>query len=252
MEPILTVENLTKKFTQDGSDFFAVNNISFQLFPGDCLAIVGESGCGKSTTVKLITRLINADSGKIHLGGKDITQATGKSLRDIYKKMQMVFQFPQDSFNPHQKLDSAIIEPLINGGMSKTKARKHLPQLLNLVGLNYSLVDGRYARELSGGQCQRAALARALAVKPEILICDEATSALDVISQKQIVDLLQKLQRDFNLSLILITHDLTLVQQLCSRVLVMYQGKIIEENTTEQIINNPQQEYTKLLIRSTI
>ena len=233
MEPILTVENLTKKFTQDGSDFFAVNNISFQLFPGDCLAIVGESGCGKSTTVKLITRLIDADSGKIHLGGKDITQATGKSLRDIYKKMQMVFQFPQDSFNPHQKLDSAIIEPLINGGMSKTKARKHLPQLLNLVGLNYSLVDGRYARELSGGQCQRAALARALAVKPEILICDEATSALDTESERLVQEALDRLME--NRTTLVIAHRLSTIKN-ADLICVMHEGKIVERGTHDELI----------------
>lgn len=251
MEPILTVENLTKNSRRTARIFrrrqYQLSAVSRRL-PCHCRRVgLRQINDGQIDNAPYRCRQRKNSSRR-----QGYYAGNGKITARYLQKMQMVFQFPQDSFNPHQKLDSAIIEPLINGGMSKTKARKHLPQLLNLVGLNYSLVDGRYARELSGGQCQRAALARALAVKPEILICDEATSALDVISQKQIVDLLQKLQRDFNLSLILITHDLTLVQQLCSRVLVMYQGKIIEENTTEQIINNPQQEYTKLLIRSTI
>ena len=252
MEPILSVKGLTKRFNQDKSSVLAVDNISFQLFSGDCLGIVGESGCGKSTTVNLITRLKDADGGKIILNGMDITSAKGKSLRSVYQKMQMVFQFPQDSFNPHQKLNDAIIEPLINKGMSKREAKKQLPYLLDLVGLDLSLINNKYSYELSGGQCQRVAIARAIAIKPEILICDEATSALDVISQKQIVDLLKKLQKQFNLSIILITHDLSLVRQICNRVIVMYRGKIVEENSTNEILQNPQQEYTKLLIQSTV
>ncbi|HIX83470.1 MAG TPA: ABC transporter ATP-binding protein [Candidatus Megamonas gallistercoris] len=252
MNPILEIKGLTKKFVQDNVEFTAVDNISFNLFKGDCLAIVGESGCGKSTTANLITRLKDADSGQIFLYEQDITHAKGKSLRDIYKKIQMIFQFPQDSFNPHQKMNNAIIEPLINNGINKDEAKKQLPQLLDLVGLNFVTVNNRYPHQLSGGQCQRAAIARAIAVKPEILICDEATSALDVINQKQIVDLLKKLQQEFGLSIILITHDLALVRQICNRIIVMYQGKIIEANETEKLLRNPQHEYTKLLIRSTI
>lgn len=252
MNPILTVNDLTKKYIRDKTDFLAVDNISFKLFKGDCLAIVGESGCGKSTTANLITKLKKADSGEILFNNIDITKANGKSLQYIYQKIQMIFQFPQNSFNPHQKLNNAIIEPLINNGMTKKEAQKQLPYLLNLVGLDLKMINNKYSYELSGGQCQRVAIARAIAIKPEILICDEATSALDVINQKQIVDLLKRLQHQFNLSIILITHDLALVRQICNRVIVMHQGKIIEENTTKQILYNPQQEYTKLLIRSII
>lgn len=252
MNPILQVKGLTKKFFKDNGEFTAVDNISFELFKGDCLALVGESGCGKSTTANMITRLKDVDGGEIFLHGMDITHAKGKSLHSIYRKIQMIFQFPQDSFNPHQKMNNAVIEPLINNGMSRKEAEKQLPYLLDLVSLDLAAVKSRYPHQLSGGQCQRAAIARAVAVKPEILICDEATSALDVISQKQIVDLLKKLQQKFNLSIILITHDLALVRQICNRVIVMYQGRIIEENTTERILCNPQHEYTKLLIRSTI
>lgn len=252
MNPILTVNSLSKKYIRDKSAFFAVDNISFKLFKGDCLAIVGESGCGKSTTANLITKLTKADSGEILFNNIDITKANGKSLQYIYQKIQMIFQFPQNSFNPHQKLNNAIIEPLINNGMTKKEAQKQLPYLLNLVGLDLKMINNKYSYELSGGQCQRVAIARAIAIRPEILICDEATSALDVINQKQIVDLLKRLQHQFNLSIILITHDLALVRQICNRVIVMRQGKIIEENTTEQILYNPQQEYTKLLIRSII
>ena len=195
MEPILSVKGLTKRFNQDKSSVLAVDNISFQLFSGDCLGIVGESGCGKSTTVNLITRLKDADGGKIILNGMDITSAKGKSLRSVYQKMQMVFQFPQDSFNPHQKLNDAIIEPLINKGMSKREAKKQLPYLLDLVGLDLSLINNKYSYELSG---VNARIREAYAAIPRLSEIDSEIAALSL--KKARILLSRRTGPDFDLS----------------------------------------------------
>lgn len=259
-KPILEVAHLTKYFTRKSNGdnktttFTAVNDISFSLNRGECLGIVGESGSGKTTLVKLITRLLPMDKtimGKIFLDGEDITHKNNRQLKQIYQKMQMIFQQPQDSFDPRQTLGNSIIEPMLNYGISKTNALNRLAELLQLTGLSSELAN-RYPHQVSGGQCQRAAIARAIALNPQILICDESTSALDVTVQQQIIKLLQDLQKQLNLSLILISHDLALVQQMCDRVIVIYQGKIIEEESIEQIINNPQNLYTKKLIESAI
>ena len=172
MEPILRVQNLTKTFTRSGqSNLTAVNGISFDLLSGECLGIIGESGSGKTTAVNLITRLLDATEGRIFLDGEDITLKTGKSLRMIYRKMQMVFQTPTDSFDPRRTLGDGIGESLRNCGMTRHDADAQAERLLERCGLPASFA-GRYPHEVSGGQCQRAAIARALAVKPKVLICD--------------------------------------------------------------------------------
>lgn len=212
MEPILRVQNLTKTFTRSGqSNLTAVNGISFDLLPGECLGIIGESGSGKTTAVNLITRLLDATEGKIFLDGEDITLKTGKSLRMIYRKMQMVFQTPTDSFDPRRTLGDGIGESLRNCGMTRHDADAQAARLLRC-GLPASFA-GRYPHEVSGGQCQRAAIARALAVKPKVLICDEATSALDVTVQKEILELLNELrcEQGTALSILFICHDISLV-----------------------------------------
>ena len=254
MEPILRVQNLTKTFTRSGqSNLTAVNGISFDLLPGECLGIIGESGSGKTTAVNLITRLLDATEGKIFLDGEDITLKTGKSLRMIYRKMQMVFQTPTDSFDPRRTLGDGIGESLRNCGMTRHDADAQAARLLERCGLPAAFA-GRYPHEVSGGQCQRAAIARALAVKPKVLICDEATSALDVTVQKEILELLHTLRSEqgTKLSILFICHDISLVQQFCDRVLVMYHGKIVEEGTPDEIIRNPQNDYTKRLIDSVL
>ncbi len=254
MEPVLKVYNVSKIFTRKNqNELLAVDNISFELMPGECLAIIGESGSGKTTAVNMITRLIDCTSGKIELDGKDITSIRGKNLRNVYRKMQMVFQTPTDSFDPRRTLGDGIGESLVNFGMSKKTAREEAVRLLERCGLGEEFVD-RYPHQVSGGQCQRAAIARALAVKPKLLICDEATSALDVTIQKEILDLLNDLR--FNqgdaLSILFICHDISLVQQFCDRVLVMYHGKIVEQGTPDDVIQNPQNPYTKKLIDSVL
>lgn len=252
MEPILKVENLTKVFSRSGQDAFtAVNDISFSLNPGECLGIIGESGSGKTTLVNLITRLLDATEGSILLDGADITHLKGRELRKVYRKMQMVFQTPTDSFDPRRTLGDGIGESLRNIGMSRKKTREEVERLLGKCGLPADFAD-RYPHQVSGGQCQRAAIARALAVKPRLLICDEATSSLDVTVQKEILELLNELrsQQGNSLSILFICHDISLVQQFCDRVLVMYHGSIVEEGTTDAVIGNPRHEYTKRLIES--
>lgn len=254
MEPILRVQNLTKTFTRSGqSNLTAVNGISFDLLPGERLGIIGESGSGKTTAVNLITRLLDATEGRIFLDGEDITLKTGKSLRMIYRKMQMVFQTPTDSFDPRRTLGDGIGESLRNCGMTRHDADAQAARLLERCGLPAAFA-GRYPHEVSGGQCQRAAIARALAVKPKVLICDEATSALDVTVQKEILELLNELrcEQGTALSILFICHDISLVQQFCDRVLVMYHGDIVEQGTPIDVICHPQNDYTQRLIDSVL
>lgn len=249
MHTILDVKDLTKNFYKNKQLFTAVNHISFQLRQGECLGLVGESGCGKSTTVKMFTHLLKPDSGEILLEGTEIQHLKGKALKKLYTEIQMVFQIPQDSFDPRRTLGDSIMESMRNHNVSRKEAQNRLGKLLQQVELPPELAD-RYPNQVSGGQCQRAAMARALAVNPKILICDEATSALDVTVQAQIIELLKRLQQEMDLSILLISHDLALVQHLCDRVIVMYQGNIVEQGTPDRVINAPENDYTKMLIEA--
>lgn len=250
-ETILQAEHLKKVFVTGKKSFTAVDDVSFSLEKGECLGIVGESGSGKSTVAKLLTHLLSITEGKVFLFGKDITEAKGRELRETYRHMQMVFQMPAESFDPRRTLGDGVGESLRNMGMSKAQARKRTEALLQRCGLMPEFAD-RYPHQVSGGQCQRAAIARALAVEPAILICDEATSALDVTVQKQILELLTELKEKEKLSFLLICHDLALVQAFCEKVLVLSQGKVVEYGTPDEIINHPQMEYTKRLIDSVL
>ena len=223
---ILKAEHLKKVFISGKKSMTAVDDVSFGLERGECLGIVGESGSGKSTIARMLTHLEPVTDGQIFLKGKDITHARGKTLRDIYQDVQMVFQMPMES-------------------------RERVENLREKCGLEKEFAD-RYPHQVSGGQCQRAAIARALAVDPEILICDEATSALDVTVQKQILELLIELKEKENLSFLLICHDLALVQALCDKVLVLYHGKTVEYGSPDEIIDHPKMDYTKRLIESVL
>ena len=250
MSVILEAEHLTKIFTKRGSEpLKAVDDVSFQLRSGETLGIVGESGSGKSTLAKMLTRLTDISSGTLKVEEKDITSLKRRELREMYGTIQMVFQDPVSSFDPRKTLGYGIGESLRNRGMKKTEVDESVKQALEQCGLSSEFAD-RYPHEVSGGQCQRAAIARALIVKPKILICDEATSALDVTIQKQIMELLQELKEKRGLSFIFICHNLALVQEFCDRVLVLYDGKNVEEGTTDKVILHPQNEYTKKLIES--
>ena len=252
MEPILKVEALTKTFSGQ-REIAAVNGISFELFPGECLAIIGESGSGKTTAVNMISRLTDVTAGSIFLEGQEITHRKGKQLREVYRQMQMVFQTPTDSFDPRRTLGDGIGESLRNVGLTRKETQKRVEALLEKCGLPGEFAN-RYPHQVSGGQCQRAAIARALAIEPKLLICDEATSALDVTVQKEIISLLNELrkQRGKNLSILFICHDISLVQQFCDRVLVMYRGEIVEEGTPDAVIRAPKNDYTKRLIDSVL
>lgn len=252
MEPILQVEGLTRVFTRRGQpDFTAVDAIGFELYPGECLGLIGESGSGKTTAVNMIARLLDATEGRIVLDGEDITRAGGKALRMAYRKMQMVFQTPTESFDPRRSLGDGIGESLRNLGMSRAETKEEVARLLTECGLTPDFA-GRYPHQVSGGQCQRAAIARALAVKPKLLICDEATYSLDVTIQKEILQLLNELRRQHGgeLSILFICHDIALVQQFCDRVLVMYRGRIVEQGVPDEVVRHPRDAYTQRLIDS--
>ena len=250
MEPILQVNHLKKVFHQrEKRDVAAVNDVSFCLYPGEILGIVGESGSGKSTVAKLITRLEDVTDGQIILDGQDISHSKGAARKGIYEKIQIVFQNPVGSFDPRRTLGDGIGESLKNKGVSKAKIRAKVAELLEQCGLEPEYMD-RYPHQVSGGQCQRAAIARALAVDPKVIICDEATSALDVTVQKRVIDLLQNLQENKNLSYVFICHNLALVQQFCDRVIVMKDGWVVEEGIPDEVIQDPKEEYTKMLVES--
>lgn len=250
MEEIIRVDKLSKNFTGRGkNDTLAVKDISFNLKKGETLGIVGESGSGKSTVARLITGLISATSGEIRIYDNEINKFLKKNHLEFYDKIQMVFQNPLESFNPRKTLGYAIGEPLKNRGISPSEVETRVNDLLEKVGLTSDFAE-KYPHQVSGGQCQRAAIARALAVNPSILVCDEATSALDVTVQKQIVELLDSLRKSTDLSIIFICHNLALVQMFCDRVIVLYDGQIVEEGEPDDIIMNPKAEYTKLLVDS--
>ena len=250
-EKILEVQNLKKTFLSGKKSFTAVEDVSFFLNAGEVLGIVGESGSGKSTVAKMITHLTDITDGKIFFLGKDITHAKGKALRETYRELQMVFQTPAGSFDPRCTIGDGIGESLRNMGISKKETRNRVEKLLLTCGLTPEYAD-RYPHQVSGGQCQRAAIARALAVEPQIIICDEATSALDVTVQKKVLDLLMNLQENKKLSYVFICHNLALVQQFCDRVIVMKDGRIVEEGIPDEVIQNPKDAYTKMLVDSVL
>ena len=252
MDKLLQVAHLKKVFPQkDRPDIVAVDDVSFSLQPGEKLAIIGESGSGKTTVARLIARLTDATEGKIILAGEDITRAGGAQLKKAYAKMQMVFQNPVDSFDPRCTLGDGISESLINHGQSRAQAAEKTKKLLALCGLEAEFAR-RYPHEVSGGQCQRAAIARALAIEPQLLILDEATSALDVTVQAEIMSLLNRLQQERQMAYLFICHDIALVQDFCDRVLVMQAGRVVEAGTAEEVINNPRQAYTRTLLDSVL
>jgi len=245
---LLVVDNVSKVFVDGYREFHALDSISFTLQRNEVLGIIGESGSGKSTIAKIIMGLYKADRGHIIFEDSDICAYTNQDFKKLYTKVQMVFQDATSSFNPRRTIGQSIGETVCqlcaeaNGSM-----RACVEQLLIDVGLQLAYAD-KYPHELSGGECQRAAIARAMAVHPQILICDEATSALDVSAQAHIVELLLHLKELHNMSLLFITHDLPLVSALADRLVIMNTGKIVEMGDTKTIIENPKSEYTKKLL----
>lgn len=252
MKPILEAVALTKTFpTGHSGRFTALNQVSFQLLPGQTLGIVGESGSGKSTLARAVARLVDVTSGQIFLEGRDITNARGAALRPVYRQIQMVFQSPAASFDPRRTIGYSIGESLRNVGVSREETRRRVLQLLETCGLSEAMAR-RYPHEVSGGQCQRAAIARALAISPRILLCDEATSSLDVTVQQQIMQLLRELRASNGLSIILICHNLALVQSFCDQVLVMHGGEVVERGHPDDLIRAPRSAYTRQLVEAAL
>lgn len=249
--PILKIKNLSKKFDlQNGKKLTAVDNVSFELHKGECLGIVGESGCGKSTIAKILTQLESVTSGNIIYKSKDITNMKGEELRQNRRNLQMIFQDAAESFNPRMKIGEIVREPLLNFKlMNKRDAETEAKKLLAMVGINDDFMK-RYPHELSGGQKQRVAIARALSLQPEIIVCDEATSALDVSIQEQVINLLIHLQKEKGLSYIFIGHDLAVVRNISHRIIVMYLGRIVEVIDSDKLITDAAHPYTKALLDS--
>lgn len=251
MDKVLEVKKLNRVFNKGKkTEVYALRDVSFDLDKGECLGIIGESGSGKSTAVRIITRLISSTSGEVTLNGRDMKDV---SRRDLYKEIQMVFQTPVESFNPRIRIGKSVGESLRNSGLSKEETKRKVETLLEECGLPKEFYD-RFPHELSGGQCQRAAIARALAIEPKILVCDEATSSLDVTVQKEIIALLNSIRerRGQDISIIFISHDIALVQQFCDKVIVMNKGEIVEMGDTETVIVSPKEDYTKKLIASVL
>ncbi|AHH05079.1 Oligopeptide transport ATP-binding protein OppF [Borrelia miyamotoi] len=260
---ILKVENLVQTFTI-GEDFLfwkkkrkvnAVNNISFEVERNKTLGLVGESGCGKSTTLRTIMQLYKPTSGRIYFNGKDITKLSKKELLKVKKDMQMVFQDPHTSLNPRMTIKEIIAEPLViyneNRILPRTKQEidKRVNELMDITGLEKRMLS-RYPHEFSGGQRQRIGIARALALNPKLLLLDEAVSALDVSIRAQILNLLKELQKEFKLSYLFISHDLAVVKYMSDKIAVMYMGVILEIAPRETLFSNPKHPYTKTLIAS--
>lgn len=228
--------------------FKAVDNVSFALKSGELLGLVGESGCGKSTLSRAIMGLERPSAGAITLMGKPLSYPYGK---DVYRTLQMVFQMPRDSFDPKRSIGNAITGIQTNLGTPKDEARTRTCKLLSCVGLDASY-EKKYPHQLSGGECQRAAIARALSVSPKVLICDEITSALDVSVQAQVVELLMESCTKTETAVLFISHDIALVQGICSRIMVMHQGSIVEEGAAREVTQNPQSEHTKQLLEAVL
>ena len=257
--PLLEVRNLKMHFPVTEGVMFrkvvatvkAVDDVSFSLRPGETLGLVGESGCGKTTTGRCILQLEKPTAGEIIFEGEDLSKLDRKGLVAKRERMQVIFQDPYSSLNPRMKVGSIIGEPMkVHGILPDRKQRQErVAELLSVCGLNPKFMD-RYTHEMSGGQRQRVGIARALALNPQFIVCDEAVSALDVSIQAQVINLLEDLREKFNLAYLFIAHDLSVVRHLCHRVAVMYLGKLVELADSDELFDHPRHPYTKALLEA--
>lgn len=257
-EPILKVRNISVDFSIPSGRMFggrnvlhAVKDVSFDLYQGETLGIVGESGCGKSTLSRAVIRMLPATSGESIWMGKDIQKMSVKELVALRKDIQMVFQDPLASLNPRMTAGTIIAEPLLvhYPEIGKAERMARVVAMMEKVGLTVDMVN-KYPHEFSGGQCQRIGIARALITNPKMIVCDEAVSALDVSIRAQVINLLMDLQKELGISLLFISHDIAVVRHIAQRVMVLYFGEVVEIGDAEQVVMNPQHDYTKKLIAS--
>ncbi len=255
-EPLLVVENLVKHFPITRGIVFqheigrvqAVDGVSFTLSRGETLGVVGESGCGKSTMARCIMRLLDPTSGRVVFDGRDITKLNRRELMPVRRDLMMVFQDPYASLNPRKRVGAIVGEALeVHKTGTQAEIKTRVQELLDVVGLNPEHYN-RFPHEFSGGQRQRIGVARALAIRPKLIVCDEPVSALDVSVQAQILNLLKRLQREFDLTYVFIAHDLDVVRHISDRVAVMYLGKVVELGTGSELYNSPRHPYTGALL----
>jgi ABC-type glutathione transport system ATPase component len=254
--PLLRVEHLTVAYPIRSSillrkvgENLAVNDVSFDVSAGETVGLVGESGSGKSTIARAVIGLVKPTAGRIEFEGRDITRFSPRQLKSVRRDMQMVFQDPFASLNPRLTVRDLIAEGwrVHPGVVPRNDWTAEAKELMERVGLDPDYAD-RYPHQFSGGQRQRIGIARALALKPKLIICDEAVSALDVSVQAQVLNLLADLRRDLGLAYLFISHDLSVIEHLCDRVLVLHHGRVVEQGSARGIFENPQDEYTRALL----
>jgi peptide/nickel transport system ATP-binding protein len=247
----MQVENLIVEYSVGGKTIHAVSGVSLEIARGETLGLVGESGCGKSTLGRAVLQLRQAVSGKVLFDGHDLTALKGEALRQMRRRVQLIFQDPIASLNPRRRIGDIVAEPLVIAGVrDPEERRRRVEEVLSAVGLDPALVSGRLPHEFSGGQCQRICIARSLVLNPEFVICDEPVSALDVSIRAQILNLLEEMKARYGLTLLFIAHDLAVVKAVSDRVAVMYLGRLCEVGPSEQLFAQPAHPYTALLIEA--